>query len=359
MPLPNNLTRTFNLTVHGKFTGIAAAPKKQVSDLMEFSGLDNFIVVRDSPPNELTAIKLRAIIPADHELATITPGTLAKIANFLRKWQDGTYARFEVDHDLGDDSQVEVLVEGSDDHDYLSEWTEPVIEEAIIIKLVIVDATTFRALIAYVKCQYGSIAYLMEEGVVDNYSKTGKKKDVYFKLFLTRVLTISHLSHTFLLGTNVKETGLALFRKAKAYFLNAQDIQAEIQELQLSLATLNFDDYSSFQSFAEAAQLTVTSLKELGKTVENVELYTLLRGALSKSSSPHIQQLCVAFKVINAIPTNETLSLFLNSLTTDPEVMSFRNNLKEVNQLEGKEASKKGGALTEKQKAERRAKRDV
>jgi hypothetical protein len=360
MPLPNYLHLMIKMTVFSQTIGIDAVAYKQVTDFMEYTGLDSAPVVMEMPPNELTSTKLKALIPADHALASISPGQLAKIAIFLRKWQDGTYDRFMIDHDPEKAEHLELLVNGSDVHSYLSEWTPLTFEEATILKLVIKDSNTFRLFQAYVKTRCSDIAYLLGDSPVDNYTKIGKKKDDNLLLLLTSVLSQSQLSFTFSLGTDARETGVSLFRRVKTYFLNAQDQQAEIQLHQAALATISFANHLSVQSLIESAQQTVASLKELGKDVEPVELYTSIRTALLKANDDHIKQCCVAFRAMNPVPNNLTLSQFLAYLTTDFEVMAFRNqNAKGINYVGGGEDTKKGVVLSDKQKTEKRLRRNV
>jgi hypothetical protein len=325
MPIPNNLMSVFLITVFGTTQGVDAVARDQALALLEYTGFDNTMVVRDYPQSEFAVTKVRALIPPDHALAAITPGQLAKITTFLRKWNDGTYSRFHSDHNHQDQAHLQLLVNGSAVHDHQSDWTAYTFDTTTTKKLKIEDASTFRLFITHIKTQHSALAYLLEAGPVDNFTKVGKKKCDNLRLLLTDVLTQSDLSHTFQLGTNPTETGLALFRKVKAYFLNSQDVQVEILQHQTKLTNLSMGNYSSFQSFLEAAQQTVTSLKDLGKNVDNLELYTILRSALVKVDNVHIKQSCVSFRAINPVPNDSTLTAFLLFLTTDPEIMQYRN----------------------------------
>lgn len=325
MPVPTNLNNILLQTVFGKLINIDQVAKDQVMEFLAYTGMDKELIVMGTPQSELVVLKLKAQIPTTHALASILPAEIAMIACFLRKWNDGTYARFHLDHNHQDPDHLSLLVSQSAVHSFQNDWTPYTIAPTIAKDITIVDAASFRKFLSYLKTNFSNLGYLLEDGPQDNFTKCGKAKDQNLFSIITLFLVKSNLSHTFRLGTDDSETGLALVRKVKAHFLNAQDRQAEIQQNLSTFINTSMENALNVQSFLENFQETVGALEDLGKKVDKIESYTIIRHALSKVDDPLITQCCVTFRLANLNPDESTFDKFVSFLTTDPNVMSFTN----------------------------------
>ncbi len=330
MPLPSKHEHILIHFVFGHINGIDPLARAGCLDLLAYLGYDNTSIVYDMLTTQIDPVKLRAACttPAGIALLAIVdniPGQLATICNFLLKLQNGTIDRFLVNHSSTEVLHLQMLTTGSHQvHGWVQTWTAYTIDESIVTKLKLTDASSFRAFITYVRTSLPAIAYLLGELPVDNCSLIGKQKDEFLYLLLSKLLTASNLGNTFKLSTVVGQTGYDLFGTAKTHFLTTVDVMSEIQQLETKLINTKITTQPTIPAFIEEIQGIIIQLRELGKVVTDLEIYTRLRTEISNANS-RIGSFCISFKQVHRNPDDSTLQTFITDITTDPDAMAYNN----------------------------------
>ena len=328
MPLPNPYNHILDMYVFNQQYGIDGEARTAMHALLAYAGLDDVSTVFDTPASDLSVVKLRSLfttVSGQALLAAVeaNDGQLNRISAFLRKVQSGTCARFIVDHNPSNDNHLKLLTGGSADvHAYSDEWTSYVFNAALADKLKLSNTASFRNAVTYIRQNLPDIAYLLNPLPQDNFTTIGKKKDDNLRQFWTLLITSSNLENTFSLGL-VNRTGLALSIQARNYFLSESDTLIEIQTLNARFANLKMT--KGVKHLNEELKKITDELKELGKITTNIEFYTKLLTLLSDNRG-HLQTMCVAFKVANLVPTDETLNKFLTFITNDHHAMAIGVN---------------------------------
>jgi hypothetical protein len=327
MPLPASHLRVLLHTIFGQHQGVDQVARDVIIRFLEYAGLDDTSLVYASASTDLTMPKLRQLYTTVEGLALLaeveaTGGQLAKLSTFLRSLNSGKVDRFMVDHDSSNTSHLELLIGGTkSNHAFQDDWTQYTVETSTAAEHTLTDSKSFRNLSTDIRTHLPDIAYLLGDLPQDNFSKIGKEKDNSLLKLLTIVLNKSSYTNTFKLGVTSR-TGLSLYHVIKAHFLNDADTIVEIQDLQSQLSSLKMTKTSTVAGLIEESQGIVNSLKDLGKVITNLELYTKLRTELACEGT-YLAMICVSFKTFHPVPDDTTLDAFLSFITKDKEAMAI------------------------------------